>query len=66
MFILVPLIFFSHIQGMFNRTIRMLSAGVKPVFVFDGKPPVMKSGEVSPLRQYHYDVCTISKALSRS
>ena len=31
---------------MFNRTIRMLSAGIKPVFVFDGKPPTMKSGEV--------------------
>jgi hypothetical protein len=31
---------------MFNRTIRMLEAGVKPVYVFDGKPPTMKSGEV--------------------
>ena len=31
---------------MFNRTIRMLESGVKPVYVFDGKPPTMKSGEV--------------------
>lgn len=31
---------------MFNRTIRMLSSGVKPVFVFDGKPPTLKGGEV--------------------
>ena len=36
----------SHLQGMFNRTIRMLESGVKPVYVFDGKPPTMKSGEV--------------------
>lgn len=37
----------SHIQGMFNRTIRMLSKGVKPCYVFDGKPPQLKGGEVS-------------------
>lgn len=36
----------SHIQGMFNRTIRMLSKGVKPCYVFDGKPPQLKGGEV--------------------
>lgn len=35
-----------HPQGMFNRTIRMLASGVKPVFVFDGKPPTLKGGEV--------------------
>uniref|UniRef100_A0A7S3JRV7 Flap endonuclease 1 n=1 Tax=Aureoumbra lagunensis TaxID=44058 RepID=A0A7S3JRV7_9STRA len=37
----------SHIQGMFNRTIRLLSAGIKPVYVFDGKPPNMKGGELA-------------------
>eukprot|EP00636_Phaeomonas_parva_P001752 CAMPEP_0118870152 /NCGR_PEP_ID=MMETSP1163-20130328/13229_1 /TAXON_ID=124430 /ORGANISM="Phaeomonas parva, Strain CCMP2877" /LENGTH=114 /DNA_ID=CAMNT_0006805113 /DNA_START=21 /DNA_END=361 /DNA_ORIENTATION=- len=37
----------SHIQGIFNRTIRMLTNGIKPVFVFDGKPPTMKSGELA-------------------
>lgn len=37
----------SHIQGMFNRTIKLLSAGVKPVYVFDGKPPDLKSGELA-------------------
>lgn len=36
----------SHLQGMFYRTIRLLEAGLKPIFVFDGKPPEMKSGEV--------------------
>ena len=37
----------SHIQGMFNRTIKMISCGIKPVYVFDGKPPQMKSGELA-------------------
>jgi len=33
-------------MGMFYRTIRMLENGIKPVYVFDGKPPQLKSGEV--------------------
>lgn len=41
----------SHIQGMFNRTIRYLTEGIKPVFVFDGKPPTMKSGELLKRRE---------------
>eukprot|EP00531_Pseudo-nitzschia_arenysensis_P010564 CAMPEP_0116138666 /NCGR_PEP_ID=MMETSP0329-20121206/12900_1 /TAXON_ID=697910 /ORGANISM="Pseudo-nitzschia arenysensis, Strain B593" /LENGTH=418 /DNA_ID=CAMNT_0003633657 /DNA_START=113 /DNA_END=1369 /DNA_ORIENTATION=- len=41
----------SHIQGMFNRTIRFLSEGMKPVFVFDGKAPTMKSGELQKRRE---------------
>lgn len=41
----------SHIQGMFNRTIRFLGEGLKPAFVFDGKAPTMKSGELQKRRQ---------------
>jgi flap endonuclease-1 len=41
----------SHIQGMFNRTIRMMSEGIRPVFVFDGKPPSLKSGELVKRRE---------------
>ena len=37
----------SHIQGMFNRTIRIMTGGVRPVYVFDGKPPQMKGGELA-------------------
>ncbi|TDH65260.1 uncharacterized protein CCR75_008419 [Bremia lactucae] len=37
----------SHLQGMFTRTIRMMENGLKPVYIFDGKPPVMKSGELA-------------------
>ena len=36
----------SHIQGIFNRTIKMLGNGVKPIYVFDGKPPEFKSHEL--------------------
>ncbi|XP_069044219.1 flap endonuclease 1 [Lepisosteus oculatus] len=37
----------SHLMGMFYRTIRMLENGIKPVYVFDGKPPELKSGELA-------------------
>src|SRR5689334_19162464 len=36
----------SHLQGLFHRTIRLVNHGMKPVFVFDGKPPEMKMEEV--------------------
>lgn len=39
--------FFSHLQGIFNRTIRLLECGIRPVYVFDGKPPTLKSGELA-------------------
>lgn len=32
---------------MFNRTIKMMSSGIKPVYVFDGKPPNLKGGELA-------------------
>jgi len=41
----------SHIQGMFNRTIRFMTEGIRPVFVFDGKPPSIKSGELLKRRE---------------
>ncbi|XP_054817079.1 flap endonuclease 1 [Prosopis cineraria] len=37
----------SHLQGMFSRTIRLLEAGIKPVYVFDGKPPELKKQELA-------------------
>lgn len=36
----------SHLMGFFYRTIRMASYGIKPCYVFDGKPPVLKGGEL--------------------
>ncbi|VDP33549.1 unnamed protein product [Echinostoma caproni] len=37
----------SHLMGMFYRTIRMIDSGIKPVYVFEGKPPAMKAGELA-------------------
>lgn len=37
----------SHVAGLFYRTIRLMENGIKPVFVFDGKPPTLKSGELA-------------------
>lgn len=36
----------SHLMGFFYRTIRMAENGIKPCYVFDGKPPELKSGVV--------------------
>ena len=36
----------SHLLGMMYRTARLLEAGVKPIYVFDGKPPTMKGDEL--------------------
>ena len=32
----------SHLLGFFYRTIRMVDCGIKPAYVFDGKPPDLK------------------------
>ncbi|QRW00622.1 Flap endonuclease-1 protein [Ceratobasidium sp. AG-Ba] len=37
----------SHLMGFFYRTIRMVEHGIKPAYVFDGKPPDLKSGVLS-------------------
>ncbi len=34
----------SHLSGLFYRTINLLEAGIKPVFVFDGQAPEEKVG----------------------
>ena len=36
----------SHLMGTFYRTIRLMENGIKPVYVFDGKPPDLKGGEL--------------------
>jgi flap endonuclease-1 len=41
----------SHIIGMLSRTIRLMENGIKPVYVFDGKPPDLKLGELEARRQ---------------
>lgn len=36
----------SHLMGIFYRTIRMAENGIKVVYCFDGKPPMLKSDEL--------------------
>uniref|UniRef100_A0A7S0ZF90 Flap endonuclease 1 n=1 Tax=Timspurckia oligopyrenoides TaxID=708627 RepID=A0A7S0ZF90_9RHOD len=36
----------SHLSGLFYRTVRLMELGIKPIYVFDGKPPTMKSAEL--------------------
>ncbi|KPI86793.1 putative flap endonuclease-1 (FEN-1) [Leptomonas seymouri] len=41
----------SHLNGLFTRTLRMIDEGIKPIYVFDGKPPQLKAGELASRRQ---------------
>ncbi|MEB3860058.1 MAG: flap endonuclease-1, partial [Desulfurococcales archaeon] len=36
----------SHLSGLFYRTINLVEEGIKPVYVFDGKPPELKRREL--------------------
>ncbi|MGC9147908.1 MAG: flap endonuclease-1 [Sulfolobales archaeon] len=36
----------SHLSGLFYRTINIIEEGIKPVYVFDGKPPEIKYSEI--------------------
>jgi flap endonuclease-1 len=41
----------SHLSGLFYRNVNFLSLGIKPVYVFDGKPPSMKAAEIERRKQ---------------
>ena len=45
----------SHISGLFYRNINFLSLGIKPVYVFDGRPPSLKSAEIERRKQIKKD-----------
>lgn len=36
----------GHLVGLFHRTVQFMEQGVKPVWVFDGKPPDLKADEL--------------------
>lgn len=40
----------SHLSGLFYRTVNVVENGVKPVYVFDGKPPELKARELEKRR----------------
>ena len=45
----------SHLSGLLYRNINFLSLGIRPVYVFDGKPPSLKSAEIERRRQIKKD-----------
>ncbi|HNU62881.1 MAG TPA: flap structure-specific endonuclease, partial [Methanofastidiosum sp.] len=32
----------SHLSGLFYRTVNFIEQGIRPIYVFDGKPPELK------------------------
>jgi flap endonuclease-1 len=36
----------SHLSGLFYRSINFMETGIKPIYVFDGKPPRLKKTEI--------------------
>lgn len=41
----------SHLMGIFYRTLRLVDNGIKPLYVFDGAPPKLKTGELAKRHQ---------------
>ncbi|KXB08054.1 endonuclease [candidate division MSBL1 archaeon SCGC-AAA382N08] len=41
----------SHLSGLFYRTSNLVEIGIKPLFVFDGEPPKLKSKTIENRRQ---------------
>jgi flap endonuclease-1 len=55
----------SHLTGLFYRNINFLSLGIKPIYVFDGKSPSLKSAEIEHRRQIKKDAAIkYEKAIS--
>ena len=55
----------SHISGLFYRNVNFLSLGIKPVYVFDGRPPSLKTAEIEKRKQIKKDATIkYEKALS--
>ncbi len=45
----------SHLTGLFYRTINLIEKGIEPVYVFDGKPSVLKSQTLEKRRAIRTD-----------
>jgi flap endonuclease-1 len=45
----------SHLSGILFRVSNFLEKGIKPVFVFDGKPPELKTGTIDKRRKIRED-----------
>ena len=45
----------SHLSGLLYRNVNFLSLGIKPVYVFDGRPPSLKTAEIERRKQIKKD-----------
>ena len=45
----------SHLSGLLYRNVNFLALGIKPVYVFDGKPPSLKTAEIERRKQIKKD-----------
>ena len=55
----------SHISGIFYRTTILIEMGLKPIYVFDGKSPKLKSAEIERRRQVKVEAAaSYQKALA--
>lgn len=41
----------SHLSGLLYRTANLVEAGIRPVYVFDGKPPALKHATIQERRE---------------
>lgn len=56
----------SHLSGLFYRTINLLEEGIRPVYVFDGRPPSLKEKEIERRKKIKEEAeAKLSYALER-
>ena len=56
----------SHLSGLLYRTSNLVEMGIKPVYVFDGVPPVLKRQEIERRRQVKVEAAVhYEKAVAR-
>lgn len=52
----------SHLSGVFYRTTKLIEAGIKPVYVFDGEPHPLKAATVAGRREARIEAAEKWKA----
>ena len=56
----------SHLSGLFYRTSNLIEMGIKPIYVFDGTPPVLKRAEIERRSQIKVEAAVhYEKAIAR-
>jgi flap endonuclease-1 len=51
----------SHLIGLFNRTTKLMEQGLQLAFVFDGKPPALKSSTVAKRKEIKEEAARLHK-----